>query len=267
MKVLVTGSEGFIGKPTTWLLESRGHQAVCLDTARGNNINQVAELPDCDTIVHLAAVSSTPWANSNPSSAFETNVYGTYNLLNKSKAKRFVYSSSSRIINPSLVNSYIVSKILQNDVARLFRDKMQIAGLLYTSVYGVGGQDRYLSVNVLNQIIDAAVNGTQVTIYGDGKQTRDFIFYRDVALANTLAAESDAVGLFNIGCGRSITLLDAIKAVERVSGKKVDVKFTGSYSEDYMLKQEPDVSLAYQAFGFSAPTSLEDGISACVEDY
>lgn len=267
MKILLTGSEGFIGKPTARLAEENNHSLVKLDTGIGFDITTICVVPKAEAIIHLAAVSSTPWANESAKRAFEVNVFGTYNLLAKSKAKTFVYASSSRILYPVLSNSYIVSKMLQNEVVNLFEDKLKTVGLLYTSVYGVGGQFRFKSINILNQIIDAAMTGDEVVIYGNGEQLRDFIFNEDVALANIKAIESKASGLYNIGYGCSISLNNVIKLVEQISGKPVKRKYTGEYSEDYMMKQVVNVSEAQKDFGFIAPTNLEIGIQRCIAEY
>ena len=268
MKVLLTGSEGFIGKPTTEALINKNHGVVKLDSHLDHDITTVSVIPKVDGVIHLAAISSTPWANESAKKAFEVNIYGTYNLLLLAKeCKKFVYASSSRILYPTLSNSYIVSKILQNDIAELFKDKVTTVGLLYTSVYGKGGENRFKSINILNQIIDAAMTGDEVVIYGDGEQKRDFIFNEDVALANVKALDCERSALFNIGSGQSISLNDAIKIVEYISGKKVKKSYTGKYSEDYMMKQVVNVSSAEMAFGFRAPTSLKVGIEKCLEEY
>ncbi len=273
VRVLVTGSEGFVGKPTVKILEESGfYKVIPFDFKLGNTLTTPGHLKalEYDAVIHLAAVSSTPWAESNPDTAFNTNIYGTYNLLLDSldkKVRRFVYASSSRILSPTLSNPYIISKLLQEKVTDLFAKELSIVGLRYASIYGPEGFKRTHSMNVLNQIIKAALDNTTVNIFGDGSQTRDFVFVDDVAMANMKALETDTDGIFDVGTGNQTRLLDAVKVVEEVTGRKVKVSYGDAYPDDYMHKQRANREATERCLGFQSRVDLYEGIRRCVQSY
>ncbi|MBI4283995.1 MAG: NAD-dependent epimerase/dehydratase family protein [Chloroflexi bacterium] len=273
VRVLVTGSEGFVGKPTIKILEAKGgYKVIPFDFKLGKTLTTPSHLKalEYDAVIHLAAVSSTPWAESNPDAAFSTNIYGTYNLLLDSldkKVSRFVYASSSRILSPTLSNPYIISKLLQEQVTGLFSKELSIVGLRYASIYGPEGFARKHSMNVLNQIIKAALDNTTVRIFGDGSQTRDFVFVDDVAMANVKALEADTQGIFEIGTGKQTRLLDAVKAVDEITGRKVNVTYGDAYPNDYMHEQRANREATEEGIGFQAQVDLYEGIKRCVQSY
>jgi len=266
-KVLVTGSEGFIGRATVKAL-GNGYEVIPFDAKLGQDITALSpldEMEQYDSVIHLAAVSSTNWARVNPKGTFTTNVYGTYLLLLKSlerRVKHFVYASSYRVFNPHVSNPYIVSKMLEENIVNMFKDKLSTIGLRYTCVYGPEGFNKPHAMNVLNQIIKAALDGTKIDIVGDGSQTRDFVFVEDVAWCNRCALESGVQGVFDVGTGFQTRMNDAIRLVEEITGKKVKVNYTRECPEDYMRWQQAQ----YHDL-FRCPTSLEKGIEECVRSY
>lgn len=271
-RVLLTGSEGFIGQETQKELQANDHQIIPFDLKLGLDLRNTEDLKplDYDAVIHLAAVSSTPWANASPDMAFSVNHYGTYNLLVdclRKGVKRVVFASSSRVIDLPLQNAYVVSKKSEEDLVKLFAPEIFTVGLRYTSVYGSTGFERHHSLNVLNQIVKAAMDGTQMDIYGDGSQWRDFVNVNDVARANVLALGSASPGAVDIGCGRSFQLSQIIRLVESIIGRKINVNYTGDYPPDYMHRQEGNLYLAGEMFDYQPQVNLEQGIIECVQSY
>ena len=109
------------------------------------------------------------------------------------------------------------------------------------------------------------MNGEPITIYGDGKQSRDFIFVKDVVRANLLASESNAAGeAFNICTGQETTLLDLLEELSEVSPQQPEVRFDAPRPGDiYRSKGNPEK--AEKLLGFRAQTTLADGLAQTVE--
>jgi len=271
MKVLVTGSEGFIGKATCRLLKERGYEVVPFDLKLGQDITTLSHLrkvEQCDSVIHLAAVSSTNWAIANPKEAFSTNVFGTYLLLSeclRRGIKNFVYASSYRVVDPHASNPYIVSKTLEEVVTNMFKNSysFSVIGLRYTCVYGPEGFSKQYAMNILNQIIEASLTGKVIDIVGDGSQTRDFVFVDDVAWCNRQAFESGIQGIYDVGTGHQTKINDVIELVEEITGKEVKVNYTRDYPEDYMRRQQAQTYLSL----FHCPTPLREGINQCKQSY
>lgn len=274
--MLLTGSNGFIGQETAKILKEEGFVVIPFDLFHDQDLGEPEELKilQYDAVIHLAAVSSTPWARKKPEEAFWGNVYGTYNLLmdaHRKGVKRFVVASSSRILDlpgRCFDNPYVVTKYLEEQVCKMFAGKMIVQVLRYTSVYGPTGFQRTHSLNILNQIIKAAMEGTQVKIFGDGSQKRDFVHVNDVARANVLALQVPVqFSPFDIGSGQSYSLVEVIKKVADLTDRNLNVLFTGEYPEDYMMHQKANIEEAYARLGYLPITTIEGGIKQCMQSF
>lgn len=274
-RVLLTGSNGFIGQETAKILKEEGYVVIPFDLFHDQDLGDPEELKvlQYDAVIHLAAISSTPWARQKPWDSFWCNVYGTYNLLMdayQKGVKRFVVASSSRILDlpgRCFDNPYVVTKYLEEQVCKMFAGKMIIQALRYTSVYGPTGFQRAHSLNILNQIIKAAMEGTQVKIFGDGSQKRDFVHVNDVAWANVLALQVPVQFSvpFDIGSGQSYSLIEVIKKVGDITDRNLNVLFTGEYPDDYMMHQKANIEEAYARLGYFPRNTIEDGIRQCMQ--
>lgn len=283
VRVLLTGSAGFIGHETGRVLKEEGYIVVPFDLFHDQDLGQPEdlELLQYDAVIHLAAVSSTPWAREKPAEAFWVNVQGTYNLMMdayRKGVKRVVVASSSRILDlpgRCFDNPYVVTKYLEEQVCKMFIGKMVIQALRYTSVYGPTGFQRTHSLNILNQIVKAAMEGSQVKIFGDGSQKRDFVHVNDVARANVLALQATEnmpaepipyqSSPVDIGSGQSYSLVEIIKKVGDISDRNLNVLFTGEYPDDYMMLQKANVEQAYHRFGYFPRNTIEGGIKECMQ--
>lgn len=277
VRVLLTGSQGFIGRATWDELERQGYEVIDFDLATGKSLTD----PSCyhgleyEAVIHLAAISSTPWAAHDPQKAFDYNVYGTWLLMKDAVAKgvnRFVYASSSRVLDNMWDNAYVTSKALEEEVAWFFLDHMKVMGLRYTSVYGPEGFHRHWTLNILLQIIKASLEGTEIDIYGDGLQLRNFVHVEDVARANVaaicaLSSPESPSDFCDVGGNFTVSLKGAIDMVERITGKKINASYTGQYPSDYMMKQEADLGRTYKLIGHQPIKDLYEGISECVRLY
>ena len=229
MKVLVTGSEGFLGKHVSVALKAKGHQVVGLDSAPTAeiiaDITKVMPIMQVDAVIHLAAVASPNVCAANPELAFNVNVNGTHQVLRlalESGAKKFVFSSSAHVygVGPKylptdeyhplwLQNVYTTTKILGEQLCQLFYDNH---GLSYTTlrlfnVYGPGQGTGYFVPDMIRQ----AANG-RIHLQGPST-TKDWIYIDDVVEAFGRAVETAYVGPINIGSGIATSLGTVAKTI------------------------------------------------------
>ena len=249
-----------------------GFEFVPIDLARG----QLEELVDeSDAVFHLAA---EPGVRSSWGGRFETyvrnNVLATQCLLEAAKRhprKRFVLASSSSVYGnaetlptpesatPRPFSPYGMTKLAAEHLCDLYHGNYGVdtVALRYFSVYG----PRQRPDMAFNRFCRAAIAGTPVTVYGDGRQTRDFTFVADVVRATRAAAEAThAAGrVYNIGGGAQVSLAQALEliegyagrplAIEHLAGERGDVRDTGA-----------DTSRARAELGFEPTVPLEDGL-------
>jgi UDP-glucuronate 4-epimerase len=249
-----------------------GFEFVPIDLARG----QLEDLVDeSDAVFHLAA---EPGVRSSWGGRFETyvrnNVLATQCLLEAAKRhprKRFVLASSSSVYGnaetlptpesatPRPFSPYGMTKLAAEHLCDLYHGNYGVdtVALRYFSVYG----PRQRPDMAFNSFCRAAIAGTPVTIYGDGRQTRDFTFVADVVRATRVAAEATHVSgrVYNIGGGTQVSLAQALEliegyagrplAIEHLAGERGDVRDTGA-----------DTSRARADLGFEPAVPLEDGL-------
>ncbi len=236
MKVLVTGCAGFIGSHITEALLARGHEVVGVDdfsTGNGSNLLHFSKHGDRFTfhnfdllhidgslgkgithICHQAAHGSVPRSIEQPHETFKNNVMGFQNVLSFARisgVKRVVFASSSSVYgqgNGQATSPYGMTKQVNEMQAAQYHKHygLETIGLRYHNVYG----PRQRTVAVIPTWIEALQSGKPIEITGDGKQTRDFTYVKDVVEANLLALDcedADAFGeCFDIGVGSSTTL-------------------------------------------------------------
>lgn len=237
MKILVTGGAGFIGSHVVDLFIQRGYEVVILDdlsTGRISNINPLAKFYQMDIrsdhvldvfqqerpdyVSHHAAQMNVRVSVANPLFDAEVNILGTLKLLEWSRlfgVKHFIHISSSAVygepiylpvdelhpINP--VCQYGVSKHTAEHYLYLYEKNYNIPYTVfrYPNVYGPR-QDPHGEAGVIAQFTNKMLSGEPITINGDGEQTRDFVYVRDIAFANLLAVEvPHKSGIYNLGSG------------------------------------------------------------------
>ncbi len=244
VRYLVTGGAGFIGSNTVDELVLRGHSVVVLDdlsTGKEENLagvrtqvnfirGSVTDLEtvheacrDVDYVLHLAARTSVPRSLKDPIETNRVNVDGTLNVLvaaRDAKVKRVVFAGSSSVygetptlpkresMTPAPISPYGVSKLTGEVYGQLFQRiyGLEFVGLRYFNVFGPRQDPNSPYSGVLSVFNAAVISGEQPTIYGDGEQSRDFTFVRNVVDANLLACKApDAPGLiFNVGTGQPL---------------------------------------------------------------
>lgn len=231
-------------------------------------------LEGAKTIFHQAAQAGVraSWGQN-----FETyttlNILATQTLLETAKGSgvRIVYASSSSVYGdtpkmpmheddaPQPTSPYGVTKLAAEHLCRLYWKSFQVptVSLRYFTVYG----PKQRPDMAFHRFIRAALTSEPITLYGDGEQTRDFTFIADIVEANLLAAEKGAPGgVYNIGGGSRISMNDALKKLETILNRKLDIRRFETQRGD-MRHTYADTSRARDEMGFLPRVGLDEGLA------
>jgi nucleoside-diphosphate-sugar epimerase len=299
MRFLVTGGAGFIGSHTVDELVRRGHDVVAMDdlsAGKAANLGQVrtkiklvqdsitnldALREACrgvDCVIHLAAQTSVPRSVKDPIETNLINVNGTLNVLvaaRDAKVKRVVFASSCAVYGKTSVlpiresaslapiSPYGLSKQAGETYVRVFQELygLGFVSLRYFNVFGPRQDPGSPYSGVLSVFNAALLGGTQPTVYGDGEQSRDFVFVENVVEANLLAAEAKgASGLaFNIGTGNRYTLNQTLALLEKITGRPSQAKYAATREGD-IRDSQADIGLAQEVLGYYPRFGFEEGL-------
>ena len=297
MKALVTGGAGFIGSNLVKQLLANDHQVTVLDNLSSGHRSNLEPFPDVnfiegdirdesavdeaitgvEVVFHLAASVGNKRSIDHPLLDADINVMGTLMVLEaarKAGVRKIVASSSAGIFGElktlPIKEEHPVEPDTPYGSSKLCMEKECLA---YAKLYDIEAVClRYFNVYGPNQRFDAYGNvipifafkmlrGEQLTIFGDGEQTRDFINVRDVVQANIKAAMTHGVsGAFNAGCGGRITINGLVELLQDASGVKPEVEHGAPRPGD-VRHSLADISAAREAFGFNPVVSLKEGLT------
>ena len=300
---LVTGGAGFIGSHLVEELVQRGRHVRVLDnfsTGSAANLAGVAgaievvegDITDPDTVraamrgvrrvFHQAALRSVPRSVDDPASSNHVNVHGTLTVLIAARdagVERVVYASSSSVYGhrhvlpmredeaTHPVSPYAVSKLAGELYCRVFWQLygLPTVSLRYFNVFGPRQAPDSAYAAVIPKFIAAALGGESLEVHGDGCQSRDFTYVRNVVLANCLAAESRAaVGeAINVACGRQHSLLDIVELLSRIAGRGNGggVKWHTTESRPGDVRHTlADIAKAVRLLGYRPEVRFEEGL-------
>ena len=297
MHALVTGGAGFIGSHTAEALLETGAQVRVFDNLssgkRSNlprherlqliegDIREPADLRramhDVTHVLHLAAQVSVRASLHDPAVSASHNVTGFLNVAEAVRAcpgVRLVYASSAAAYGaPSSLplaeesaclpaSPYGLEKLIDDQYAGLYCTLYgtSMLGLRYFNVYGPRQDPASPYAGVISRFVDRLRAGEPLSVFGDGLQTRDFVYVRDVARANVVALGSAYCGVVNVGTGRSVSLLQLIETLGRCAGSVPQVRFDAPVQGDIRdSSMRPDRMRT--VLGFTPATTLAEGLT------
>ncbi|NJE47556.1 SDR family oxidoreductase [Thermococcus sp. GR7] len=297
--VVVTGGAGFIGSHIAWEL-SKDNEVIVIDnlhTGKRENVppaakfvradirdyESIAELiSHADYVFHEAAQVSVVESVRDPIFTEEVNVIGTLNILRALMEGhgKLIFASSAAVYgnNPNLplketetprpLSPYGVTKLTAEQYLRVFNELYGIpaVSLRYFNVFGPR-QSANQYAGVISIFINRALKNEPLVIFGDGKQTRDFIYVKDVVRANILVAESRKANgrVFNVATGRQTTILELAMKIIEITNATSSILFDKPRPGDIRHSQA-DIS-EIRKLGFEPEWTLEDGLKKTVELY
>lgn len=260
--MVVTGGLGFIGSNIVERLV-KDNQVLIIDNQSTGKLENIKEIKsknlkvilesvtevdlknifkNYDYVLHQAAIPSVPRSIKDPVSSNDSNITGTLKVLTAAKdagIKKVVFASSSSVygdtptlpkkeempINP--LSPYAVTKATGEMYCKVFHDiyGLQTVALRYFNVFGPRQDPKSQYAAVIPKFFTSIHNDERPVVYGDGEQSRDFTFVKNVVNANILACESDKTGIFNIACGRRITINQLIQMMNEILGKNVSPQY------------------------------------------
>lgn len=262
-KVVVTGGAGFIGSHIVEYWSKQNADVLVLDNLRSGfekNLNGFKNvtfvkgsitdkdvvfsvLENADYVHHLAAMISVPESVENPFECVSINVNGLLNVLEasaKHKIKKIVHSSSAAVygdnpvspktisMKPEPKSPYGITKLDGEYYLQSYLENfgLQTISLRYFNVFGPRQDPKSQYAAAIPIFVNNALQNKEIIIYGDGKQTRDFIFVKDVVAANVLAATTENVnGTFNVACGSAISINQLVNLVLELTNSKSQIRY------------------------------------------
>lgn len=277
-KIIVTGGAGFIGTHLVKELSRLGHEVKVFDIAIDSkldvrDLNATKEfIKGAEYVFHLAAIPSVQYSLEHPEETHKTNLEGTLNVLiasNDAKVKRVILASSCSVYGDTEIfpttesvpaqpkSPYALEKFESEEYLKLFSRvyNLSTVSLRYFNVYGRGQNPIGAYASAVPKFLKNKSEGSPMTIFGDGEQTRDFVNVADIVSANVKAMTSEKVGkgeVINIGSGRAVSIN---KIAELVGGK---VNHAEARIEP--RKALGDINLAKKLLDWEPKVSLEEGI-------
>ncbi len=302
MKVLITGGAGFIGSHLCDLLLAKGHEVVCVDNLVTGNKNNIAHIENdnfsfiehnvtkplyleekIDYIFHLASPASPIDYLELPIQTLKVGALGTHNMLGLAREKnaRFLLASTSEVYGDPLVNPQTeeywgnVNPIGPRgvyDEAKRFAEAITMAYHRYhgtqTRIVRIfntyGPRMRLNDGRVVPNFIGQALNGEDITVYGDGSQTRSFCYVSDEIEGLYRLMMSDYSNPVNIGNPEEHTILEFAKFIIKLTGTDSKIIFK-ELPEDDPKQRRPDITKARRILEWEPIVSLEEGLKNTIQ--
>ena len=306
MKYLVSGGAGFIGSHIVEALAQQQHEIVILDNLFSGKVENIqpflkkkditfvrgsiTDLPllqqifeGVEAIFHEAAIASVQQSVLDPFKTHDVNSTGTLNVLIAARdcgVKKVVCASSAAIYgdNPLLpkredlipmpLSPYAVSKLTGEYYCTVFSQLYGIntVSLRYFNVFGPRQDPGSEYSGVISKFIAQVKQNKPITIFGDGEQTRDFVYVSDVVSANILAMESDVQGVFNVGSGRQTSLNELVDIMRKIAGIDIPTIYEPSRTGD-IKKSFADISRARMRLGYAPEYTVREGLERTVSQF
>lgn len=302
MRILVTGGAGFIGSHICERLLNEGNEVICLDnffTGRKENIVKLMENPyfevlrhdiinpidvEVDRIYNLACPASPVHYQFNPIRTVQTNVVGATNVLELAKRikARVLQASTSEVYGDPNVHPQVEAywgNVNPIGIRSCYDEGKRCAETLFFDYHRQSGVDiRVIRIfntygpkmlendgRVVSNFIVQALSDHDITIYGDGSQTRSFCFVSDLVTAMIKMMEcNDFTGPVNLGNPRELTIKEIAEMIIDLTGSKSKLVYKPLPKDD-PTRRKPDISLAKEKLGWQPEVMLEDGLKSTIE--
>ena len=306
-RVLVTGGGGFIGSHVATELLRRGHSVRILDnfsTGRRSNLAAIsaeielieADIRDyervaaatsrCDVVLHQAALASVPHSIADPLANNAINITGTVNILLAARdqgSRRVIFASSSAVYGPTAggeptredhpttpISPYATAKLATEGYARSFHTAygLETVGLRYFNVFGPRQDPTSQYAAAIPNFIDAMLRGQAPLIYGDGEQSRDFVYVANVVHANLCAMHAPRApgNAYNVASGRPITINRLVDELRRLLPTDIRAVHGAPRTGD-IRHSSADIARAQADLGYAPAVTLADGLTQTIADF
>ena len=301
---LVTGGAGFIGSHIVDRLLADGYRVRVLDnfsTGKRENLPESDDLEiitgdvgsfddvhksmhDVELVFHEAAIASVPKTINDPLGSHQTNYVSTLNVLEAARqqgARRVVFASSAAVYGdlPELpkredmplkpLSPYAVDKLASEYACQMYTHLhgLETVCLRYFNIYGPRQDPGSPYSGVISIFADRLKKGEQVVIYGDGEQTRDFVFVSDVVEANIKAAtlEKAAGRVINIATGRVVTLNELLKSMCRILNRTFDPDYGNARAGD-IRHSSALTGFSKEALDWESAVGINEGLKALLQN-
>jgi UDP-glucose 4-epimerase len=293
-RVLVTGGCGFVGRSVVAAFQALGADVTVVDqrafpdervtTVIGDltdpELRSAAMTPDVTGVVHLAAITSVLRSAEQPAETFTMNVEVTQGLLELARQRginRFVLGSTNAVVGnvgSATITEDIPLRPLTPYGATKAACEMLLSGyagayglttaaLRFTNIYGPGMEAKD---SFVPRLMRAALSGTGVQIYGDGKQVRDLVHVHDIVAGITAAWQREFTGTAIIGSGKSVSVLDMIDAAREATGAPIPVEHIPAKTGE-MPAVIVDISKARRELGYEPSYTLAEGLRTVWDDF
>ncbi|MBW4534111.1 MAG: SDR family oxidoreductase [Pleurocapsa minor HA4230-MV1] len=303
MRILVTGGAGFIGSHLIDRLMKQGHDVICLDnffTGHKRNIRHWLDNPyfelirhditepirlEVDQIYHLACPASPVHYQYNPVKTIKTNVMGTLNMLGLAKRvnARFLLASTSEVygdpdVHPQpeeyrgnvncigIRSCYDEGKRVAETLAFDYhrQNNVDIRVMRIFNTYGPRMFEN--DGRVVSNFIVQALQGTPLTVYGDGSQTRSFCYVADLVEGMMRLMNGEHMGPINIGNPGEYTILQLAETIQKMINPDAQLSYKPLPQDDPKQRQ-PDITKAKNLLGWEPTINLEEGLKMTIEDF
>ncbi len=274
MRIIVTGSKGFIGSKLVPGLKQNGHDILELDISDGIDItdwDQLKSNSHFDCVIHLACLTYVPDSYKIPQDFYRVNVLGTLNMLelcrlNDAKMifiSSYVYGVPDYLPidenHPTIAfNPYAQSKLIGEQLCQGYHRDFNVPVIIFRpfNIYGKGQKEDFLIPSIIKQ----ASNGT--VLLKDPRPKRDYIYIDDIVGACIRAVErkSNDYEIFNLGYGQSHSIQKLTELIQKNLTKKLNLQFTNEYRKNEVLNTVANVSKAEKHLHWKPKVSLEEGI-------
>ncbi len=298
MRILVTGGAGFIGSHVVDALIQKGHQVSVIDdlsAGNRNNLNPEAnfykrnitdDISDIfgktkpEVVFHLAAQIDLRKSINNPISDANTNILGTLNILEnmrKFKSRKIISSSTAAVYSNDVKiptseieeeqpsSPYGIAKLSIEKYLQFYKKVhgIDFVSLRYSNVYG-SRQNSKGEAGVIAIFIDKILSGDQPIINGSGKQTRDYVYVKDVVKANMLAFEKNTNGIFNVSTGIETNVNELFRKIVELLGKPIK-EVHGPVKPGEQVRSCLSYNKIKKELEWESEWKIEDGLRKTVE--